>query len=433
MKNKFRTALAIVILISIISICATPFTTKATCVSEIPNNFEKPLIYLILEKEPDFLAEFKQPSGNKQCTLFSNVLMFRVAAYLSGIEAWRNFTPSGCEAAWWTSTGCPWELSCWGLSANTWSSDSYTAEDGRYYPPLRGKTAAEKKAAIHTLLDQHPEGIVLYAHEEGTSPHAVYLTHYDKETGELYCFDPASPDTAIIRLVDSVLATTRHCGSHYSRACVSEAEILAVTAQYWSIYSGMDYSNIGRIFPPKVYIKNASVCTGKYKSVSQTMIYDNIDMQSSKPAKKGAKIVVIEEVTLNNGTQLLYTVDGKYVLKDDWKKVSCFCVNHKYKTIKLLNDNTVNNIQAFCTKCGHQHRLHWMIPLSSDQEETYIVTGSEAYLCYAPYSEAQVGLPLERGSIISVHDICENAHYQHYVVDLKSGLFVPVSKLKRIK
>ncbi len=51
-----------------------------------------------------------------------------------------------------------------------------------------GSTVAERKAAIIALLDEHPEGIVIYS-DTKYNAHAICLTSYDAETDTFYGVD----------------------------------------------------------------------------------------------------------------------------------------------------------------------------------------------------------------------------------------------------
>ena len=47
----------------------------------------------------------------------------------------------------------------------------------------------DKKAAIIELLKEHPEGVAVYDYE---TPHAIWISSYDEETGYFYVSDPSS-------------------------------------------------------------------------------------------------------------------------------------------------------------------------------------------------------------------------------------------------
>ncbi|MCD8023837.1 MAG: hypothetical protein LUF30_12990, partial [Lachnospiraceae bacterium] len=82
---------------------------------------------------------------------------------------------------------------------------------------VSGITASKLKS----LLDQHPEGIVLYC---GKIPHAVFVTRYSGDT--FYCADPLSGYSGSERKLSS-----SYLGKKYG----SQAKILSNTTAYWYV------------------------------------------------------------------------------------------------------------------------------------------------------------------------------------------------------
>ena len=127
---------------------------------------------------------FKQSRGGT-CTLTSAAMMLRRRAYLDGLDNWTNVTENSVRSSAWSG----------GLS----HSFTYNAMHVGY-GTLPSGTEAKTKALI-SLLEQHPEGIVLY---DRTEPHAVLLTDYTN--GVFYCSDPSTGiSSGRVPLTDSMI------------------------------------------------------------------------------------------------------------------------------------------------------------------------------------------------------------------------------------
>ncbi|MFI3170670.1 MAG: hypothetical protein R3Y06_12060 [Faecalibacterium sp.] len=109
----------------------------------------------------------KQNASNT-CTLSSATMMLRRRAYLDGDEDWTSVTESSVRTKAW-SNGLSWNFTYNGMNVQygTLSSAGNTEE-------------------LIALLEEHPEGIVVY---NRNNPHAVLLTDYTD--GVFYCADPA--------------------------------------------------------------------------------------------------------------------------------------------------------------------------------------------------------------------------------------------------
>ena len=113
---------------------------------------------------------FKQSRGGI-CTLASAAMMLRRRAYFDGLDGWVDVTENSVKSTAWSG----------GLS----HSFTYNAMHVGY-ATLPSGTAAKTEALIQ-ILQEHPEGIVLY---DRTQPHAVLLTDYTD--GVFYCSDPSN-------------------------------------------------------------------------------------------------------------------------------------------------------------------------------------------------------------------------------------------------
>ena len=112
---------------------------------------------------------FKQSRGGT-CTLASAAMMLRRRAYFDGLSDWTNVTENSVRSTAWAN----------GLA------HSFTYKEMQVGYAILPSSLQSKTAVLISLLEQHPEGIVLY---DRTQPHAVLLTDYTN--GIFYCSDPA--------------------------------------------------------------------------------------------------------------------------------------------------------------------------------------------------------------------------------------------------
>ena len=148
---------------------------------------------------------FKQSRGGT-CTLASAAMMLRRRAYFDGLDGWVDVTENSIKSTAWAG----------GLS----HSFTYNAMHVGYATLPSGKAA--KTEALIRILQEHPEGIVLY---DRSQPHAVLLTDYTN--GVFYCSDPAN-------------------GVSAGRVPLSSASIsIAGASCYWYITSDANDDGVG--------------------------------------------------------------------------------------------------------------------------------------------------------------------------------------------
>lgn len=147
---------------------------------------------------------------SRSCTLCSATMMLRSCFYINGDDRWEQVTEGAVGATAWTSDGLYWN----------WS---YAIDDNTLCVAQTGCTGITAES-LKEVLDNHPEGIVLYC--GGSAPHAVFLTGYEGDT--FYCADPAwGYSGRRIPLTDSLLGD-RHG---------SQSNILSAVSAYWYIAS----------------------------------------------------------------------------------------------------------------------------------------------------------------------------------------------------
>ena len=116
----------------------------------------------------------KQEPDSVTCTLMASTMMLRRYAILNNRADWTSITAEAVgEVAWGSGLAHNFTYSGAKVTTQGLKSAGYT-------------TTAAKKAYFISLLESHPEGIVIYNHKK---PHAVLLTDYDRAADTFYCAD----------------------------------------------------------------------------------------------------------------------------------------------------------------------------------------------------------------------------------------------------
>lgn len=143
------------------------------------------------------------------CTLAAATNMLRARFYLSGNDDWQNVTESSVHPSGWTNNQ--------GLNGEF--NYSYNGNSAHL---SMGTVSQMSVASLKWLLDEHPEGVVIYSQSAQT--HAVLATDYVGDT--FYCVD-SDPGTSYGRVP---LSSTTILGRYGS-----QANILANITKYWVI------------------------------------------------------------------------------------------------------------------------------------------------------------------------------------------------------
>lgn len=171
---------------------AQEYSTEAAASASLPDS-----IYL------------QQETGST-CTLASVAMMLRARLYLSNNDQWSLVTESSIKpTAWLFGSGLYWNF--------TVSGTDYTVSVSH------ASTSGISISSLKSLLDEHPEGIVLYC---GNKPHAVYIIDYEDDT--FYCEDPLGSYAGCRRTLES-----SSLGAYYS----SQAGVLSNVTAYWYVSS----------------------------------------------------------------------------------------------------------------------------------------------------------------------------------------------------
>ena len=120
---------------------------------------------------------FIKQATSETCTLASVTMMIRRYAILQNSASWNTITEASVrETAWVNGCGLYYNFKYRGVSVTSANLAKYSTVDS-------------KKTYFLQMLDEHPEGIVIW---DAHKPHAVLLTDFDEKTDTFYCADPAS-------------------------------------------------------------------------------------------------------------------------------------------------------------------------------------------------------------------------------------------------
>lgn len=183
---------------------------------------------------------FKQSKKNT-CTLASAAMMLRRYAYFNALDDWTDVTENSIRSTAWY---------------NGLSHDFTYKEMQVGYATLPSKTA-EKTQRLIELLEEHPEGIVLYNRKK---PHAVLLTDYTN--GVFYCADPAN-NNSTGRIPLSCTTVSVSNASCYWYVC-NESNSVAAQADGLRL-EGMSY-------PVNVHTGSGVSLTGAVSSATGTTL-----------------------------------------------------------------------------------------------------------------------------------------------------------------
>lgn len=192
---------------------------QITIVSKATRNYERATatITLKISKLPPDEIYLKQHT-DITCTLCSAVMMLRRKAWLNN-KAWKDITEEAVEPiAWINGTGLTEEFAYEKMSVKRGSL----------------KDISDKKAFLISMLNEHPEGIVIYENTKGEDKqHAVLLTDYTNE--KFYSADPdrnSDRPKGRIALTDTYIAEL--CGKKENQDIDPDIIINSLGA-YWYI------------------------------------------------------------------------------------------------------------------------------------------------------------------------------------------------------
>ena len=208
-------------------------------------------------------------------------------------------------------------------------------------------TSGISVASLKSLIDAHPEGIVLYC---GDLPHAVFVSDYDGNT--FYCGDPSEPYSGVRRTLSSSLL-----GYKYA---YSQEKILNNVTAYWYV-SGYNIANnsvsdIGTDF------------TAPILNTAAWKVLENCYTEGDKPP---VRIAAYESTYANQLWYFSRQSDGSY-------KISS-CYDGKYLDVRDANMGAGAVIQT-CVDSG------------SDAQKWYISNVNGSYVLRSKLSGYVVDL-----------------------------------------
>ncbi len=234
-----------------------------------------------------------QASSNT-CTLCAATMMLRARMYLSGNDAWSSITEAGVrKVAWLEGTGM--------YHSFTYSVNNCIIQVSH------SRTSGITSSKLKSLLDAHPEGIVLYCNN---IPHAVFLTDYEGDT--FYCSDPGYSSMRNRRTLASSSLGTR---------IGSQADILAKVSAYWYISSFSIGSSTPEVSGSQMIISGetvpSSITAGSTFSVKGTITSGDALTEVTVGCFDGdGNMVTGKTVYPNSKSYNIANVDA-YILFDD--------------------------------------------------------------------------------------------------------------------
>ena len=267
---------------------------------------------------PDELFLTQNVTGT--CTLCSSAMMIRTSMYLRGNNNWSKVTENALRpSAWMTGVGLYWNFSH--TVGNT------TVKVG--HKNISGITIKDLKA----LLDDHPEGIVLYC---GGLPHAVYLTGYDGDV--FYCADTVQGISG-----KQVTLKKSWLGIMYG----SQAAVLKRVTAYWYVTSYMENGqSVGYCDCSRTYAGTYQVTYGSGVNI-RAGHGSSYALLGTIPY--GTKVTVSKASGAGNGQWAHVTYNGVngYISMAYLEKVPC---EHEYG--EWGNSNVEGQEIRTCSICG---------------------------------------------------------------------------------
>ncbi len=293
MTARLRCAICLVIVLCMVSILPVP----ADAATSLPDS-----IYLT-------------QTGTSTCTLCATAMMIRARMYLNGSSQWSSVTENGIRSvAWVSGMGLRW-----GFTYEL-GSDSVTVS----HTQVSGMSVETLKS----ILDAHPEGIVLYC---GNLPHAVFATDYEGDT--FYCAEPVSGYSGKrITLAESWL------GHEYG----PQATILSNVTAYWYV---SEHTGSGT-----VTLAPECGCSTAYAGIYRCTASDSLNIRSGH----GTGYSVIGSIPAN---EVVTVTKASGTDSNDWAHV------------------TYNGISG-CVSMGYLEKQSTTLKITKQPESVTAVLGS---------------------------------------------------------
>ena len=211
---------------------------------------------------------FLKQQTSVTCTLASAAMLMRRTAICAGMESWAEITEENIRPVAWTNgVGLRWNFTY----SNITIGHGYFAGD-------------DNKTELLNLLEQYPQGLVIYNAGNEDQTHAVFLCDYDEFNDIFYVADPAmgSPEGRIPLIESTIKGETQ------------EDQINNLDA-FWYVVS------------PVVTVEGGAYLAPDVSSGSTDVPGDTVTFNQTKK-KIGAYYVVADDVT--EGAALRYYPSG---------------------------------------------------------------------------------------------------------------------------
>ncbi|MDF2510137.1 MAG: hypothetical protein K0S04_3 [Herbinix sp.] len=238
----------------------------------------------------------KQVNGDLQCTLVAATMLVRRAAMLSGNAAWADITVDKVKSqAWVNGVGLKYTFTYEGITVNKASFGTDPVNEALM------------------LLQQHPEGIVLYDQIRTPRSHAVLLTDY---TGEMfYCADPSDAVPYGRIPISSGLVQVKDAEFYYYVSSPSMTA-LSPSAPEESINPSIDINTYSATLSQTSYYYDG---TDKKPAVAMLGLSENVDYNVSYIGNRnpGSAAVIITGIGGYTGT-IIKSFEISGVLTSDY-------------------------------------------------------------------------------------------------------------------
>lgn len=366
MKNSIRTVRHIIasLLLALSFSLFLPQTTYAT--TSLPVD-----IYL-------------QQENSVTCTLCSAAMVLRARTYLCNNSKWKDITESSIGSTAWRNG--------YGLKRD------FTYQfDGNSVRMVYNESGALSSSSLKTILDNHPEGIILYC---SGIPHAVFVTDYTGDT--FYCCDPGAqywPNMPQGRMELGSCSLSKSYGN--------QSSILNNTSGYWyvdsysiksdAIYGTAMSSGFDRALPDGDYL----IATAK-----NTSYY--LDVEGSNPVDSGTNVSLCGPLDGDPPDYDIWTLtydNGFYTIK---QKGTDLCLD-----VWGIDTKQEANVKVSTSNGGDNQK--WAIASNGR-------SGYEIRPKHSGGGEHFMRLDVAGGSITSGTNVWQ---YEHNDSDAQSWLFIP--------
>ena len=234
------------------------------------------------------------------CTLASAAMLMRRTAICANMEEWEEITEENIRSVGWTNgVGLRWNFTF----SNITIGHGYFSGD-------------DNKAELLSLLEQYPQGLVIYNAGNEDQTHAVFLCDYDELNDIFYVADPASnAPEGRIPLIDSTI-----------KGETQEDRINNLDA-YWYIVSPVVTKENGEYIAPDMSYEPPEV-PGDTATFNQTRKDIKSYYVVSDETAEGAALRYYPSGSssaythVNKGTILFIEASGKNNFGAEWYKTS---------------------------------------------------------------------------------------------------------------